>query len=203
MKTIETKNSTLKNMNHRWSGKNDPRPCAWNTLSKTIWATVNMDQNWWKFVQCSWTRCYEPTSFFQQGKCVCINSVCVNYCVCRCVCERDYKADLAMIILAADHVSAWRGNMYRVQDWPQHLTKWRGEHFGGQICDIGGNFIASEKLGHLVSERVTVVFKQSVLVTTICCFSKWGQIIHKDLLCHLSVSQLHHCVRRSEHRPTL
>lgn len=42
----------------------------------------------------------------------------------------------------------------------------RGEHFRGQICDIGGNFISSKKLGHLISERVTVVFKQSVLVTT-------------------------------------
>lgn len=88
MKTIETKNSTLKNMNHQWSGKNDLGPCARNTLSKTIWVTVNTDQNWWKFVQCSWTR-FMSQLHFQQGKCVCINSVCVNYCVCRCVCVRE------------------------------------------------------------------------------------------------------------------
>ncbi len=52
----------------------------------------------------------------QQGKCVC------KQCMCELlrvgVSEREIKTDLAMIILAADHVSAWRGNMYRVQDWP-------------------------------------------------------------------------------------
>lgn len=54
----------------------------------------------------------------------------------------------------------------------------RGKHLRGQICDIGGNFIASQKLGHLISECVTIVFKQSVLVTT----AETDRDIEKDIL---------------------
>lgn len=66
---------------------------------------------------------FEPTPFITGQMCV-YKQAYVRIIACVCVCIWDYKADLAMIILAADDVSAWRGDMYRVQDWPQHLTKW-------------------------------------------------------------------------------
>lgn len=37
----------------------------------------------------------------------------------------------------------------------------------------------------------------------VCAFSQGGEVIHEDLVRHFSLSQLYHCVRRAEHRPTL
>lgn len=77
-----------------------------------MWATVNVDEK---------LLIFEPTSFITGQMCV-YKQAYVR--IIACVSMWDYKADLAMIILAVDHVSAWRGDMYGVQDWPQHLTKW-------------------------------------------------------------------------------
>ncbi len=37
----------------------------------------------------------------------------------------------------------------------------------------------------------------------VCAFSKGREVIHEDLLRHFSLAQLHHGVRRTQHRPTL
>lgn len=113
MKTIETKKV--------WT------ICDLEGWTKTL-CLKHFKQNCLKIFGQLWTWIRTDVDFWaklhlQQGKCVCINKPMWELLHVY-VCVWDYKDDLAMIILAADHVSAWRGNMYRVQDWPQHLTKW-------------------------------------------------------------------------------
>ena len=43
----------------------------------------------------------------------------------------------------------------------------RGKDLGGQVGDVGWDGVASEELGHLIGERVAVVFKQSVSVASV------------------------------------
>ena len=50
-------------------------------------------------------------------------------------------------------------------EWTQ--TDSRGEHFGGQVCDVLWDPAAGEELGHLVAEGVAVVLKQVVRLTSV------------------------------------
>ena len=48
----------------------------------------------------------------------------------------------------------------------------RGEDLGRQVGDVGWDGVASEELGHLIGERVAVVFKQSVSVASVAQTTK-------------------------------
>lgn len=102
---------------------------------------------------------------------------------------------------AVDDVASWRGDVDGVQDRPQYLAEWCGEDFGRKVGDVGRDGVARQKLSHLVGEGVAVVLKQTIPVTSVCAFSQGGEVIHEDFLGHLSLAQLHYCVRRSQHCP--
>ena len=67
------------------------------------------------------------------------------------------------------------------QQWPKirAVLAWdsRGKDLGGQVGDVGWDGVASEELGHLIGERVAVVFKQSVSVASVAPKTKWAFLI--------------------------
>lgn len=98
-----------------------------------------------------------------------------------------------------DDVTTWRGDVDRVQDGPQYLAERCGEDFRGKVGDVGGDGPARQELSHLIGEGVAVVLKQTIPVTSVCAFSKRGEVIHEDLLRNLSLAELYHRVRRTQH----
>ena len=64
-----------------------------------------------------------------------------------------------------------------MKQWPKiAVLVWdsRGEDLGRQVGDVGWDGVASEELGHLIGERVAVVFKQSVSVASVAQTTKWA-----------------------------
>lgn len=98
-----------------------------------------------------------------------------------------------------DDVTSWRGDVDGVQNGPQYLAKRCREDFRRKVGDVRGDGPASQELSHLIGEGVAVVLKQAIPVTSVCAFSQGREIIHKDLLRHLGLTQFHYCVWRTQH----
>lgn len=47
------------------------------------------------------------------------------------------------------------------------------------------------------------IWDMRVSIQPVCAFSQGREVIHEDLLRHLGLTQLHYCVWRSQHCPTL